>query len=348
MSDLPPFILEDRPWEKTTSSIWMTSHFNLRRNLLQSLFFSKLIDREASQVLDLLKNAIFSSKALKEPLFLKAPETSPLDKEYLFEHFHCEKGFQGTLDGEGFIIDQSKEILILLNIEDHIQLHTVDYQGDWQTAWNKLSLLESSFNLEYAFTPKFGYLTSDPANSGTGLNASTFIHVPALIHLKKLQEALDEIEEEVIAAGLEGSIDTLTGDILVLSNKYSLGISEEALLHALHSSTLKLVSAEKLLRSHLKDDAHMKDLVSRAYGLLAHPYQLQTKETLDALSMIKFALDLGWVAGVTDSKINEIILRCRRAHLAHLLKEKTHEFQDLPHKRAEYIHQELQGMELKI
>ncbi len=349
-SKLPASLFEHTPWEKTGNSIWPVSTFTLHRNIEKYLFPSKITDKEASQLSDVLQTALLTIKETNQPIFLKAPDISPLDKEYLSEHFLYLEGFQNTQGAQGFFLDQGAQLLGLVNIQDHLQFHLIDSSGEWGKNWELLSRIESGAAINYAFNAKFGYLTSDPGNSGTGLTIRTYLHLPALIHTGQIQEALLKQEEEVVATGMDGSPEYFLGDIVVLSNKYTLGLSEETILHTVHLNTTQLIAAEKLIRTHLTQEnpLDMKDHVSRAYGLLLHSHLLQTKEALDALSLIKLGIDLNWISGITDSKINEIFFKCRRAHLAYLCAEEISDLQELPHRRATFIHTQLKELVIKM
>lgn len=351
-AELPPSLLEHVPWEKDSNPIWPASAFLLRRNLGKFFFVPKMEKQQMQQTIDMLKTTLLNAPDLAQPSFLKAEDLSALDKEFLYEHFICSENLQNTLAGQGFIVDNTSRFLALINIEDHLQLLLIDCKGDWDNTWNFLTKLENTVgsNLDYAFSTKFGYLTSDPVYSGTGLIVLTYLHLPALIHTGQLSEALIKQKEEGIsAAGMQGGLEDLIGDLIVLSNNYTLGLTEENILHSVHSTAMKLMVSEKTMRSHLQQENNpaIKDMVSRAYGLLVHSYQLQTKEALNALSMIKLGIDLGWVSGISDSKLNEIFFKCQRAHLVHELKETALDLQDIARKRAEFLHASLKGIELK-
>jgi protein arginine kinase len=303
-----------------------------------------------SKVSALLSEAL--QKNVKTSTYLNADKLSPLDKEFIFEHFLCLESFQNADKGQGFCLDETGHFFAQINLKNHLQLQLIDTSPDLLTAWSQLAKLETEIGktLDYAFSPMFGYLTSDPTLCGTALQAFLFLHVPALHHTGQLHEVLGkQTEDDIITMGLEGALDDLVGDFLILKNRYTLGVTEESLLHALQNTAMKFTAAEKALRIHLKEtgNSEIKDLVSRAYGLLIHSYQLQTKEALNALSLIKLGLDLGWISGITSQALNTLFFKCRRAHLAHLLNEKTLDPQDMPHKRAEFIHKALQGISLK-
>lgn len=352
---IPQSLLEHTPWEKESNPIWLATSFLLHRNIAKFNFPPKMDEREFQQTFSLLENQLLKSTLLEKPVLLKAEEVSALDKEYLFEHFLCMEGFQNTLNGQGFVVDNTGCFFAKINIQDHLQIQLVDSTGGWENLWNKLSEMETGIGsaVEFSFSAKFGYLTSDPSLCGTGLSAQTFLHLPALIHTGQLQEVLtkQKEEEEVEATGMGGTLDELAGDILVVSNKYTLGINEETILHSIHSMTMKLMALEKTLRSHLQNgnNAEIKDLVSRSFGLLLHSYQLQTKEALGALSLMRLGLYLDWIEGITAARLNTLFFQCRRAHLLHILNEQQiTDSQEIARKRAEFLHKNMQGTVLKI
>jgi protein arginine kinase len=350
--DLPPSLLEHTPWENDKNPIWLATSLILLRNLSRSKFPPKLKEREAGQTLNPIQTLLCKSAELKNPTFFPAETLSSLDKEFLFEHFLCFESFQNTVNGQGFIVDESGQFLAFLNLKNHLQLQLIDSNASLEGSWTRLSKIETEIakTLDFAFSPKFGYLTADPTQCGTGLIAISYLHLPALIHTKQLHDTLaKQKDEDLTAMGLEGSLDELVGDILVLRNHYTLGLSEENIIHDLQSTSMKLMAAEKAIRAHLRSEnnALVKDAVSRAFGLLIHSYQLQTKEALNALSLVKLGVDLGWITGILSSKLNDIFFKCRRAHLAHHLKEKSVDTQDVARKRAEFIHAQLQGVQFK-
>ncbi len=351
---LPQAILDHLPWEKETNPIWLSSSFTLHRNLARYLFPPKLDEKQMQQIASALKELLLKSPTLKSPVLLKAEDTSVIDKEYLYEHYFTVDGFQNALAGQGFVVDDSGKFMAQLNVGDHLQLQLIDCEGSWEKTWNQLNQMETEIGSaqDFAFSPKFGYLTSDSALCGTGLIVQAHLHLPALIHTHQLQEALlKQKEEGLVTSGMGGAANEFVGDIVVIGNAYTLGVNEETIIHSVESLAMKLMALEKTLRAHLQheNNGEIKDQVSRAFGLLLHSYQLQTKEALDALSLMKLAINLDWVAGMTDAQINALFFQCRRAHLLHLLGEQQQsDPQEIARKRAEFLHKHMQGVSLKF
>ncbi len=346
---LPATLLEHTPWEKDQNPIWLATSLTLLRNFGRYKFPSKLFPPQTTNLLQSLQQTL--TKSPLDATFLPADQTTPLDKEFLFEHFLCQESFQNATAGQGFALDPSGQLLVLCNIKNHLQLQMLDSQGNPSDALSKLSRIETEIgkSIDFAFSPKFGYLTSDPTQCGTGFIATIFLHIPALVRTGQLTELLKQKDEDLLPMSFEGPLDEMVGDILLLRNQYTLGLTEENILQSVQNFAFKLMAAEKALRSQLKEknDAAIKDHVSRAYGLLAHSYQLQAKEALNALSLIKLGIDLGWITNLPPAKVNQIFFQCRRGHLAHLLGETSLDFQEIPRKRAEFIHKSLQGMQMQ-
>lgn len=353
-ANLPPTLWEGIPWQKNGDVIWLFSHFLLRRNLSKFVFPEKMTLAQATQASEWMQQSlVHSAPDLNTPVYCKADQLNPLEREFLSEHFLIPNTLHNPSEGQAVVLDNTAQFLATLNVEDHVHLHLLDTKESWEKSWDALSKLDTDLSNQvgFAFSPKFGYLTSNPVYCGTGLTISCYLHLPALIHTGQFQDALRKQKEEVaIATSIQGVPDSFLGDLVVLTNRYTLGLTEENILHSLHNTAIKLTILEKTLRTHLQDtqDAHIKDKISRSYGLLMHSYQLEIQEALDALSLIKLGLDLGMVTGISDYKVNELLFKCSRAHLMNTFKGLTLNGSEIAHKRAEFLHNQIKSMNLTI
>lgn len=347
-----PLAFQHLPWSANANPIWLASTLKLYRNISKHLFPGKLEPARQKQLANIISSVLQASSALNQVAILKAEEIGPTEKEFLFEHFLAHDGFHQAHFGEGFAVDNSGEFLAIFNIGDHLQLQLTDCKGEIESTWNRLVKIETEVGktVDFSFSSRFGFLTSDPAHCGTGLSVYLYIHAPALIHTDKLADFLEKNKEEgVLATGMQGSLNEFVGDILTLGNSYTLGLSEEDIIRSLRTIATKVVSEEKSLRTHMHDEKHatLKNKVSRAYGLACHSYQLETVEALNAISLCKLAIDVGWLTGVDHQTLNQLIFNCRRGHLTKLFDAKI-EPDDIPTKRAELVHKALKESTLHI
>ncbi len=343
---LPNSILTSIPWNHNANTIWPATSFFLHRNIMQYPFPLKLNETTSSQLLLKLKEVCEKIPDMKTFSYLPAELLTPQEKEFLSEHFLSSEGWQNISKGQAFIVDPSGHFLGLINAEDHLILQWIDCKGDWEKSWSALNTIEMAIGeqVDFAFSSRFGYLTTDPKWSGTGLLVSCYLHLPCLIASGQLtQLLLTHTEPSVSIAGMLGNMEELLGDFLILKNNYTLGLTEQTILRDLHITATKLILSERAQRIKYQEkaSAEIKDAISRAYGLLMHSYQLETKEALDAISKIKLGIDLGWVKGMLDQEINELFFRCRKAHLEQTHKEVCLDKKELAHTRAEYLHKQL-------
>lgn len=341
-----------KPWVDNGNAIWLATTLKLYRNIEKFSFPAKLGADKRRQISSLVSKNLLELENLKSPLLIKAEDVQPLEKEYLLEHFLAMQGFHEAHSNEAFIIDQTGEFLSVLNIRDHIQLQITDCGGEIENSWNRLVAIESALgaSVNYGYSPQFGFLTSDPHLCGTGLVAHAFLHLPGLIHSGQLVPTLQKVlGEQIATTGLQGDPLNLIGDVVVLHNTYTLGLTEEDILSAIRAGLTKLIVAEKSARAQIKmkDSVSIKDRVSRAYGLLLHSYQIETIEAMNALSLLKLGLDLEWLEGIDNQHLNDLFFNCRRAHLTAQFKEQF-DPQRLAHKRSELIHEALKSAILHV
>lgn len=347
-----PLLCNENPWSNNQNEIWLGSVIALKRNLEKFKFPGKLSADKRKQLIPLFTKDILDNNLLKNPQLIKAENLSPLDKEFLLEHFLTQESFLQAHLGEGFILDESSEFLGVINIGDHLTLYWIDCKEEIEATWEKLVKIETNINktINFAFSPRFGFLTSDPTLCGTGLIANIYLHLPGLIYSGQLDEMVKKNKDESIEhTSLQGNSSDMIGDIVVFKNAFTLGITEDNILSSLRTLAMRLLVEEKRVRSQMKHDhsPEMKDKVSRAYAILLHSYQIEAIEALNAISLLKLGLNLEWVSGTTQAALNALMFNCRRAHLFCHYGTKISQ-EEVQHKRAEFIHHILKGVTLRI
>lgn len=348
----PLFSLQKKPWEENDNSVWLASTVSLRRNIEKYKFPGKLPNDRRKQLITHVGKEILEAKPLLNPKLYKGEELSPVDKEFLTEHFLTIQSYHQAHAGEAFILDESGTFLVSLNIGDHIYMQLIDCKGEIESAWTKLVKLETALGqaINFCFSPRFGFLTSDLTLCGTAFEASVFLQVPGLIHTGVIDDVLEKIADDSLTiTGIQGNPTEVIGDILVIKNNYTLGITEENILSGLRTFTTQLLVEENGSRSKIRgeDNPDIKDKVSRAYGILIHSYQIEAIESLNALSLLKLGSEFGWVKGISVKELNELFFNCRRAHLLGQFSQ-TISQEEIPHKRAEFIHAALKNAQLTI
>ena len=340
------------PWDHNANSIWLASTLKLCRNIDKFKFPHKLDIDQKKHILSFLHKA-FDNASMKNPLhWIDAEELKPEEKEFIMEHFLLFDGFYEAREGASVALDKTGEFIALFNYKDHILLQKTDVSSNLEKSFKELVAIENTIAKEFhfAFSENFGFLTADHFHCGTGLIASVYVHVPALIHTDLLLDVLEkEKSGAILATGMQGNPDELLGDILMIRNQHTLGVNEEGILTTVRNAALHLVLSEKNARNTIKKEKpiRIKDSISRALGLLKYSYQLEVSETLKALSLIKLGIELEWVLPMSIQGINRLFFDCRRSHLKSLVHDKT-EGGTVMLCRAKYMQQEFEKVKMKV
>lgn len=341
-----------KPWVENHNAIWLASTIKLQRNIEKFKFPHKLDLERKKQIVHLAGKELASLEPLKNSYLIKAEEMTALEKEYLVEHFLSSSNYHQATNGEAFLIENSGELLLCFNLQDHLSFLAIDTRGDLEGAWNQLVKIETSLgkNVSYSFSQKFGFTTADLSKSGTALTVAIYLQLSGLIHSEQIKETLKNLtDESVTIAGIQGNPTEILGDILVIQNNYTLGVTEESIISGMRTLANKLMGEEKAARRNIAKSQNplIMDKVSRGFAILLHSYQMEAIEALNAISLLKFGIDVGWVNGISSDELNQLFFNCRRAHLQSQFTEKMNP-SEIPHKRAEYIHKALKKAALLI
>ena len=169
-----------------------------------------------------------------------------------------------------------------------------------------------------------------PTNCGTGLKASVMVSLPALEKTRNIDKVFYNLSNFGINI-LE------LNNTFEISNKRTLGITEEDIIQNIKVVTEKLIEQERNARKFLdKDKISLEDTIYRSYGLLTNCRKITLEETEKLLSNVKIGTDLGILPELTDSKIQKMYLYSKPANMQKYLGEQYETFErDI--KRAEVI-----------
>ncbi len=265
---------------------------------------------------------------------------SLVEKNLISPEFVLKKNETGSI-----LINDEENICIMLGNEDHLEIQVFSCGLDLENTLNLAIEIDQKIEeiLGYAVSKKYGYLTSCPNNVGTGLRASVMVHLPALSKTKNTKKVLDAIYNFGInIRGVYGENTESTGDMYQISNKQTLGVTEQEIVQNLNVIVDKIMKQERQARKILtKDDVVFEDLIYRSYGILKYCKKISSEETRDLLSNIKLGTDLGILKELTDLKVQKLYLYTKPANLQKFLGEQ-YEALERDIKRAEVIKQILE------
>lgn len=324
------------------NSVIISSRIRLARNLAAYPFPSRLSTTDAVNAIEIIRGAAFGSGetglTFCDLNLLAAEQLKELSERRVISHAMVNKTTM-----RGLIYNEEESISILLNEEDHLRIQTILPKDGLEAAYEVAAGLDDMLaaSLEYAFDGEFGFLTSCPTNTGTGMRASFMLHVPLLESTGNLKIYADLITKAGFAIrGTHGEGSEPMGAIYQISNQITLGRTEEETISALKHLANQLVEKELVLRERvLKDFSHeTEDKVFRAYGILTNCRKIGLNEAMHHLSEIR----LGKILGLLDHKVKEgslynLMINILPYNLQKIMGQNTRDGRQLDVLRAEYL-----------
>ena len=264
--------------------------------------------------------------------YLELKDMDDITKMSLVEKNLISKDYALKNKTGAILINDEENICIIINDDDHLKVQVFSSGFELENTLNFAIELDKKIEevLGYATSKKYGYLTSMPTNCGTGLKASVMVSLPALEKTRNIDKVFYNLSNFGINI-LE------LNNTFEISNKRTLGITEEDIIQNIKVVTEKLIEQERNARKFLdKDKISLEDTIYRSYGLLTNCRKITLEETEKLLSNVKIGTDLGILPELTDSKIQKMYLYSKPANMQKYLGEQYEAFErDI--KRAEVI-----------
>lgn len=321
------------------SDVAISTRIRFSRNINGYSF--NLSSEELENLENKIKESIYEIgyglKYLKIKDMDEITKISLLEKKLVTEEF-----LNKNQDKKSILINDEENICIMIGEEDHLKIQVYSAGLELENTLNLAIELDKKLEevLGYCVSKKYGYLTAYPSNLGTGLKASVMLHLPALQKTNNIKKVLQVISNfGVEVKGISSKEGNLIGDIYQISNKQTLGLTEEEIAKNIKVIAEKIIKNERQARKYLANEGiDLEDEIYRSFGILTNCKKITEEETLELLSNIKLGVDLGILREVTDLQVQSLYLYTKPANMQKRLGETLGKIEQEV-KRAEIIKQ---------
>jgi protein arginine kinase len=328
--------------------IVISSRIRLARNIAGQRFLTRMTRHQRQAAETKIRETILASQLSTETLYVDLESAPEVDRQLLVERHLISKQHAASEGARGVAIGENETLSIMVNEEDHLRIQVLRSGLQLEEAWEQINAIDDKLEakIDFAFHPRFGYLTACPTNVGTGIRVSVMLHLPALKLTGEIEKVFRAAKDMRLAVrGLYGEGTEATGDFYQISNQTTLGKSEEDIISDFkHVVIPKIIDYETQARRTLLNDrtVALDDKVCRALGLLRSARLLTSEEVMMLLSHLRMGINLGRIKDIDIRTINELFLLTQPAHLQKLQGRKLEG--DLRRAaRAEFIRQRLNG-----
>lgn len=302
------------------SSIVVSSRVRLARNLDGRPFPGWAGEKEIARVWAELSSVLEGMDLLAQPMVISMGELNPVEKEILKERHLISTELAARGAGSGVVLREDESVALMINEEDHIRAQAMCPGMHLAELWKRIDAIDSALEerVQYAFSPKLGYLTACPTNIGTGLRASVMLHLPGLRFLNEIDPVIRGLNKIGLAVrGLLGEGTEASGNMYQVSNQSTLGETEIAVIERMTQIADEIIEHERNARLRLLEgrETLVRDRIGRAFGILSQAHILTSRESLDLLSALRLGVEVGMVRNLELSEANRLMLATQPGHL---------------------------------
>lgn len=333
-------------WYKSVgkkNDIIISTRVRLARNISGFPFVSKLNTEGAEKIIDLVWDAL---KPISNDFTMyKIHKLNPLKQQMFIEKHLISPDLTGGRLPRAVLINKDESISIMVNEEDHIRIQCLAPGFSPDKSWEMANRIDDLLgeSLDFAFHEKFGYLTSCPTNTGTGLRVSAMVHLPAIAVSGRISGLFSQAAQSgMTVRGLYGEGSDAQGNFYQISNQVTLGFSEEELIERFNKVVSSVCEVEQSLRKQIKQDipAKLTDRIMRSYGAMRYAHMISGKEMLNLISDVRLGINLGIIEPIPFEKLTSLMVITMPANISGSSPGMNAETRDI--KRAKIIRETIQ------
>lgn len=218
------------------------------------------------------------------------------------------------------LINNEDDFTILVNDTDHFRIQVIRPGFQLYDTYKDADSIDDELNsvVRYAFSDKYGYLTPDPVNVGTGLKVSAILHLPVLTVQKRIGESVHFIRDNGFhISGTLGNTGRVTGGLYMVSSRKYLGMTEIDLIEAADDVINKIIKLEDDARDEFftVSKNELEDSAWRSLGILLYARRLNYVEAVEHLSRIRLGVVMSVIKDYNIATINDLMVKVQWAHL---------------------------------
>jgi len=298
------------------ADIVVSSRVRLARNLAGHKFLSRCSTQEKSEILEKLKHILLSLDLGDSVFYISVDKAPALNRHFLVERHLISRNHAFGKGPRGAVIARRECFTAMINEEDHLRIQVLAAGCQLSKCAAQTSNIDDMIEhkTDYAFSPRYGYLTACPTNLGTGIRMSVMLHLPALKMTGQIEKFFNAARDMNLAVrGLFGEGTEAASDLYQLSNQITLGLAESQIISAFESKIIpEIVEYEKAARSRLlaKDTDLLDDKISRAMALLQNAHLISSQEALFLLSHLRLGINMRAHMGASTPAIERLCALC--------------------------------------
>jgi protein arginine kinase len=328
------------------SDVVLSSRVRLARNIAGFPFVNRASETQCNELLKIARPVLLDHRIAEGMIWVDLNHATGRDRRLLFERHLISKNLSEGENRRAVAISGDETLSVMVNEEDHLRMQILSPGLRLTEVFNRINSVDDMIEgrLDFAFSPRWGYVTACPTNVGTGIRFSVMMHLPALKITNEIERVRRAAKDLHLAVrGYYGEGSDSAGDFYQISNQVTLGKSEEELLEEFNNNIIpRIIEYEQQARRILveRNGTLLDDRTHRALGILRTARLLGAEEAMKLLSRVRLGAHMSRLPGINLKTVNDLFLQIQPAHLKlHAGKELTPD--QLREARADLVRQRL-------
>ena len=298
------------------ADIVISSRIRLARNLSGYKFLSHCSNTEKTAILEKLRDVLMTLDLGDKVYYISIDKAPALSRHFLVERHLISRHLAFGKGPRGVVMAQREFFTAMINEEDHLRIQVLNAGCQLSQGYEQINRIDDMIEqkVNYAFSPRYGYLTACPTNLGTGIRVSVMLHLPALKMTGQIEKFFNAAKDMGLTIrGLFGEGTEAASDLYQLSNQVTLGVSEAEIVKQFEKAIIpEITEFEKTARSHLlsKQPDILDDKISRAMALLQNAHLISSQEALFLLSHLRLGINMQKYMGASTPAIDKLHTLC--------------------------------------
>jgi len=204
--------------------------------------------------------------------------------------------FAAEKDYGSLIMSADEHISIMICGENHLRIRVVRPGRNSRAVLDEFKKFERYLDskLHFAFDPKLGFLCPNPALLGTGMNITVLAWLPGLTKngsIMQIASSAGKLGFNISA--VFGAQLNQVGDVYAVSNRITMGISEDKTADNLALFAEQLTTSERNACESFSGDVNITDTVRRSAQIASGAAMLSANEMLETFSWISLGISMG-------------------------------------------------------
>lgn len=252
--------------------------------------------------------------------FISNEDANPRTWRFLRERFLATDSLVRARGTHGVCVSGDQSVCVMLNGQDHLRAQALVSGLRLEDACSKALRLEERLDTgaDFAFHNRFGYLTASLGEVGTGLKLSVLMHLPGLAVKNRMVATSERLAATShVIAGVFGDLRDASGHLFELSNRATLGQSEDEIQYHLRRQASELVAEERRVRGQIMEEGSraFEDRTGRAWGVARGARLLDLAEAQDLISWLRVGRATGLIEAPPLARLNELMVTSQPAHI---------------------------------